>query len=291
VTIPVNSSDTGRDIVLQELSVASRTPNYTVRTRVTDDPPTGEGVPDTAVAGYLQVNHTVSDRSIDFVTFDVRVSRARLADRGIDPGNVALYRRHAGEWTELPAFQVGTEDGYYRYRADAPGLSVFAVGSRSTGRFAVTDLTLDRSAVAAGETVTATATVRNDGTATDATTLGLVVDGRTVETRQVAVPAGDTAQVTFRRSFTDPGTYTVGVGGRNATLAVETVTPTPTETPTPTVTPATDTPVPTRTETPPGTATPQSSTSGFGGSELAVLLGLLVLVAVGAGVVAGRQWR
>lgn len=85
--------------------------------------PTGEvGI------GFLQVDHSIADADIDDVTFRFHASKQRLADAGLNPGDIVLYRLYEGEWSPLTTTQVNESTTNYIFEADSPGLSLFAIG-------------------------------------------------------------------------------------------------------------------------------------------------------------------
>jgi len=44
------------------------------------------------------VGHSIADADIGEVTFQFRVSKTTLADRGLAPEDVVVYRYHDGQW-------------------------------------------------------------------------------------------------------------------------------------------------------------------------------------------------
>jgi len=120
---------------------------------------------------------------------------------------------HARSFGELPAV--------FEYRIVEGGLTASGVyGDRTLGTETVT--------VAAGETLAVDLRVENVGWERGEYRTSLAVDGAVVANRSGTLDAAASTTETFQRTFADPGTYEVVVGGR--TLAVEVV-----ERPTPTV--------------------------------------------------------
>jgi hypothetical protein len=76
--------------------------------------------------------------------------------------------------------------------------------------------------VEAGETVTATATYRNVGSAPGTVTANLVVDGTVVDRQTIELEPGESRTVSFERAMDWPGTYEVGIEGAGSeTVTVE----------------------------------------------------------------------
>jgi hypothetical protein len=99
---------------------------------------------------------------------------------------------------------AAVEDGVFAVEvrtADGPSLNV-------------TDVTVNRTSIQAGEDAAVTATVANDGDIGGTRTLALGVDGIGVAQQTVTVPAGERTTVTFVRSFDQPGEFDVDVDGR-----------------------------------------------------------------------------
>ncbi|MGB9987033.1 PKD domain-containing protein [Salarchaeum japonicum] len=192
----------------------------------TPEPDAGDGGGE--VVTYIQVDHDVPEESIGEVSFSFTVAESTLAERGVAPENVVLYRYHDGAWNELETTHIGTTDGVATFGAVSPGLSVFAVRSGSAS-LNVTDAALDTTTVAAGESATVSVTVENDGTAAGNTTVELTLDGDQVSTQTVSLDAGESTTARFTVT-PDAGTYEVAANGVTAgTLTVESETTTTTQ--------------------------------------------------------------
>ncbi|MCU4800525.1 Ig-like domain-containing protein [Halobacteria archaeon HArc-gm2] len=95
---------------------------------------TPSGAPSSTPAGetpiaYLNVDHSIADGDIGEVTFRFRVSNATLADRGLAPADVVVYRYHDGQWGAATMNVTAGSADEYVVEATVPGLSVFAVGT------------------------------------------------------------------------------------------------------------------------------------------------------------------
>jgi len=226
-----------------------------------DGPAAAGDVPNaTGVLGALTVVHDVADRDVAGVTLSIAVEHERLpADA--DPAAVSVFRRSDGAWTRLNTTRVDDPEvaGPYRYRADSPGLSRFAVATASNGTtgnatestptptevptatpseaesnvpddaVTVTNATANATSVEPGGSVTVSATVDNPGDAAVSYRAGLSVNGTVVDTRTVTVPGGEdrsvalnwSANATGRQQLTVNGTAagTVSVGEGGGLLA------------------------------------------------------------------------
>lgn len=168
-------------------------------------------------------------------------------------------------------------------------------GADDPGEFDVR-VTVPTRTIEPGDDLSVTATVRNTGTRTGETTVGLFLDGdATGANRTVELGPGDETQLTLATTVSDPGEYEIRVAGtdagsvtvREATARSTTTGPTPTATTLTesTATPATDTDpapatTPGSTPTSAATATPTDATttgSGPGFGVLGVLVAMLVV--------------
>ncbi|MFB6296506.1 MAG: CARDB domain-containing protein, partial [Halobacteriales archaeon] len=106
-----------------------------------------------------------------------------------------------------------------------------AEGAQPDSNLSVQEASLGRETIEAGESVTISAAVVNDGEESGSLSVDLVVEGVAVRTTEVTVPAGGSETVEFSRTFEEPGEFEVAVGDATAgTLTVEAgATPTPTE--------------------------------------------------------------
>lgn len=91
--------------------------------------------------------------------------------------------------------------------------------------FEVSSLTLSSSEVPIGESVIASATVKNCGDATGTHRIILTVDGEEVDAKEVTLAPGETKTVTFTITKSTQGTYTIEVEGLTKSLKVRIPTP------------------------------------------------------------------
>lgn len=220
----------------------------------------GDDTAEDASMGYINVSHELSDERIDGASFEFSVSKATLDDRGVASENVQLYRFHDGSWNGVSTAVVGESPEAFLFRADSPGLSVFAIGERTADD---TDSGTDGST--GGDT-------------------GGDTSGDTGDTSD-----GDAPDLDDPTATPDDGTDT--------STATQTTTPAPngTETPTQTATATPDEGTPTSTAEPTATDTPTESGAaapveepqGFAFDRVLAVLGLVAL----AGLVAYYRRR
>ena len=110
-----------------------------------------------------------------------------------------------------PAYPLGTpQSSSAQMPVTAPQKPV------SLSNIAVKSASLSASKVTPGTTVTVTANVANTGTGNGASVVKVYVNGAEEAQQGVSVNSGSTSQVSFNISRSEPGTYTVYVGGTNA---------------------------------------------------------------------------
>ncbi|WP_049924427.1 CARDB domain-containing protein [Halopiger djelfimassiliensis] len=155
------------------------------------------------------------------VSIDNTGGRAGTADAALQvDGEVVDYsqpRLAAGEGTTATLSWTPPEPGEYELRVGSERLTAFV---RSSASVTVTDLTVDPERVAAGESVTATATVESADDRPGAAVLAFRTAAGTVANRSVALESGETETVAATLRFGDDGRYEVAVGERTASVTV-----------------------------------------------------------------------
>ena len=87
--------------------------------------------------------------------------------------------------------------------------------------FEFSNLVIDPIEVSAGKDATITIDAENTGNAAGNYSVELVVNGSSVDSQQISLDVGESTTVTFEHSEEVPGTYTVEVGGQEATYTVK----------------------------------------------------------------------
>ncbi|MFC6954562.1 VWA domain-containing protein [Halorubellus litoreus] len=165
-----------------------------------------EGTPaiasDARAVRYLSVTSSLSTADLRSVTFEFLKSG--------DDVEIYRYDTDGGEWMQLTQRNVDGAPGHvvastsrlstFALVVDDPALSV---GSVDVGATSVTE----------GDLVTASITVTNNGTRAQSYDATVSLDGQTVETKFVEVPAGETITVPMSFVANDPGTYDLAVAG------------------------------------------------------------------------------
>ncbi|MBX0294042.1 PKD domain-containing protein [Haloarcula nitratireducens] len=108
-----------------------------------------------------------------------------------------------------------------RQRLTIAGQSRMVDVAPSEANISQPTVTVERDAVNPGEPVRVTATFTNDGTESGTVTASFVAFGDVVGTERLTVAAGASETVTFEQRIEQPGQYTVGVNGQNASVTVD----------------------------------------------------------------------
>jgi PGF-CTERM protein len=235
-TIPLSAAS-GNDsgVAFENITVElAEDASYTLRaTRRTDTGADAPPVPNhTRVMSSLSIRDGPADDTVESARIEFAVSNETLGPR--NPSDLVVYRRQEnasnGTWEPVDVTLVDRGDGY-RFRANTSAFSTFVVGVRQPS-FDVTNASLSRTSVAAGESVGVSAIVRNVGEATGTHRARIVVGGEAVTTRRVELAPGESARVFFEPTVDATGTHTVSLSnetvGRLSVAAPETPTGTPT---------------------------------------------------------------
>ncbi|MFD1600244.1 PKD domain-containing protein [Halobellus rarus] len=165
-------------------------------------------------AGQVIVDHSISDRDIDAVTFTFEVRKSYLNALDAAPDSVALYRNEQVRWRTLSTEHIGETDTHYVFEAVSPGLSEFNIGIASP-LFEVREASLDAASVSMGEPVVVSTVIENVGSEDGTYELTIQADGGSVVTKPVLIAAQSTETVTLALSLVEAGTYDVTIGERS----------------------------------------------------------------------------
>lgn len=124
--------------------------------------------------------------------------------------------------------------------------STLVVEKLSPAQFRLSDLEVNPTSIEVGGNIAISANIANVGGTQDSYTAELKIDGITIETAQITIPAGTDYKLTFKLCECSPGTYTVTLGDLSSSFVVK-------EPPRPVI--SYPTPTPTPTSTSPGCTT------------------------------------
>ncbi|WP_323675927.1 PGF-CTERM sorting domain-containing protein [Halorubellus sp. PRR65] len=157
---------------------------------------------DARAVRYLSVTSSLSTADLRSVTFEFLKSG--------DDVEIHRYDAQANEWQQLTQQSVDGAPGHvvasterlstFALVVDDPALSVGSVDVGSTN-------------VTEGDLVTASVTVTNNGTRAQSYDATVSLDGESVETKFVEVPAGETTTIPISFVAADAGTYDLAVAG------------------------------------------------------------------------------
>ncbi len=191
--------------------------------------------------GLFEIDH---DQPANRVSIRFSVDRESLNRTGVAPESVALYRNADG-WTPLSTSVFSRLDDRVVYQATAQGLSQFAVGiapepsgptvsdtgemtdettggtstdtTSSTGDpepvaradISITNVTVNETTPSVGETVVIDVTATNRGEAGGTYPFSVRLNGTSVATHELSVPAGETVTRSYEQNLTAEGELSV----------------------------------------------------------------------------------
>jgi PGF-CTERM protein len=186
-------------------------------------------------------NRTVgSQRPVTLAADETLVARATVANTGDSAGEYTVRFLVDGEVAGRASGRVGPEERLtvpLTHRFDAPGnytVSVTGearaddvgtvpispasveVSVREPARLEVTNVTVNRTDVVAGDRVSLAATVTNDDRVPGRTTVVFFADGDPAGEVQVTLAGGETGRVSVTTALESPGTHELGVANGSA---------------------------------------------------------------------------
>jgi len=161
----------------------------------------------------IEVTATVTNTGDRAGTYEVPLT---VSDEAVDTMEIELG---PGESTTVSFTQTFSAVGNYAIDLDGERVGTVQVSEPST--FETTTVEINRTAVATGEPVSVTATVRNEGDGEGTADVRLQEDGNTIDTQSVTLTGGESTTVTFVQSFGEAGTRDIAVDNQfGASVAV-----------------------------------------------------------------------
>ncbi len=112
---------------MKQIAVAVKNTVNNITITVSKATASGPSLADKAF-GYLQIDTVnITDADISSATIDFQVDKSWLDANKIDKSKVVLNRLSNNTWAALETKQISEEASYAFYRAESPGLSVFAI--------------------------------------------------------------------------------------------------------------------------------------------------------------------
>lgn len=81
---------------------------------------------------YKQVELSSGSGSVSQASFNFKVNRAWVTNSQATVEDIVLKRYSSGQWQDLETSYTGIDGDYYRFQANSPGFSFFAVGIRDS---------------------------------------------------------------------------------------------------------------------------------------------------------------
>ncbi|WP_276272129.1 PGF-pre-PGF domain-containing protein [Haloarcula litorea] len=165
-------------------------------------------------ATVLGVVTTGSTEGVDAVTMQIAIDRGRLRDGGLTAETVGIYHRNGSTWEQLNTSVVTERAESVVIEARADTFSTFAVG-RFEPRFEITNATFNSENSAAGQRILLDGTIANDGAIAGQYEADMIVNGETVNTTTVTVPANESRSVSLWYDVTESDRYRVRLNDRD----------------------------------------------------------------------------
>ncbi|WP_135302752.1 PKD domain-containing protein [Haloarcula amylovorans] len=217
---------TGSDWQAAETTVVSNGSTVVVNATAGPETPLAVGLarPDVVGSNLTVESDLVADRPVNVTATlsntgqrdGAKTITAVLGGRVVGSERVTLG---AGETRRVTMSVVPAASG--RQRLTIAGQSRMVDVAPSEANISQPTVTVERDAVSPGEPVRVTATFTNEGTESGTVTASFVAFGDVVGTKRLTVAAGAAETVTFEQRIEQPGQYTVGVNGQNASVTVD----------------------------------------------------------------------
>ncbi|GAA0524323.1 PGF-pre-PGF domain-containing protein [Halorubrum aquaticum] len=184
----------------------------------TDPPPETSSVPlGVDALGYYTVEFATADQPINEATTELVVDRDYLAETDVDPEQLAVYHETEAGWKRTKTTVVNTNDETVRLRITSTGFSAFAVAAERPVLVPV-EATLSADQVVAGETLTVTVNLDNNGRApaNDVKVQIVTADERELvsdEAATVNAEVGETTTESIVVRLNSPGEYNLVLTG------------------------------------------------------------------------------
>ena len=176
----------------------------------------------TVAAGYVSINTTLASEEVDGATFQFSVRQEYLEMLGVAPEEVTLHRQvDDGRWEANETTYLGSVGEYHRYETEMSEVTTLALGT-GVSTTEVTNASLEKTAIEAGETAAVTAAVVNRGRTATERTVRLTHNGNTVDTATVELEGNEITTVTLAHTPDSTGEYDLSVESTDLeTLVVE----------------------------------------------------------------------
>lgn len=215
-SVTVDMPPTNRSFALEQWSVRTAGGNFDqVLTEYNNLSAASTTLPDgnqSDLVGLLAVdsNVTVSEATMRFAINDSRLDAA-----GLSQEEVTVFQHNGSRWEPLETTVVEQRTQSAVYEATGTSGAEYAVG-RLNASVSVVDPVIRNEGTATGQRLFLDATLRNDGSVDGEYTAALVVNGETVNTTTVTVPAAGERSVTLSHEVGNSGTYEMALGDTNA---------------------------------------------------------------------------
>jgi len=101
--------------------------NVTIYFEKIDEKPPEVSSPPGLVYAYYKIDVNISETSIEKADITFWVLKEWLATQGATKDGVVMLRYHDGEWLRLPTRAIGENSTHFKFLAETPGFSIFAI--------------------------------------------------------------------------------------------------------------------------------------------------------------------
>jgi PGF-pre-PGF domain-containing protein len=183
-----------------------------------------EAVPEAGtVYRYQSVTTSASDEEVSGATISFRVRKSWLGQRNATLDEVVL-KRYTDQWDELETEYLEEDGDFYRFEAETPGFSFFAVSIKElqeSGTVDFDNISLEPQEGEAPLNVTVQGQLVNKGLSGASKTVDLYLDGEKEMNRTYELEGGERRNFSFGIVIDEPGVHTLEVGDRAFTVNAE----------------------------------------------------------------------
>lgn len=208
-----------------DITVNSDLNDVEIRSKATEDQPDGlDEAAENQVYRYVRLDKkNITNDDIDEVKFSFEVSRDWINRTDVKRSSIVLERYDGSDWEKLDTSETEEDDSSIYFEAISEGLSYFAItGEKKKASFTVNSLSVSPTEISPGENVTITVEVENTGEVAGDHDLSFELAGIAFE-KTVTLDAGSSKTVEFNREITEEGSHTAGIGDKDVSLTVGSV--------------------------------------------------------------------
>jgi len=195
-------------------SAASDMSDVVVDVRELDSRP--ENIPSAGtVYRYKQIDLSSSSGEVSGASFSFRVNRAWLTNSRATVEDIVLKRYSSEGWQDLDTEYTGIDGDHYRFRAESPGFSYFAIGIRngSTTPIALENVSVSPLSGQVPLNMSINGVLVNTEDSEASRTVTASIGGNRTVSEEFTLEAGERRNFSMNLVVEEPGSYDLNVGG------------------------------------------------------------------------------